>query len=54
MTKRQAIDILYDNTPAEIILNSHETSEFYEFVVECGSDVMRYRIYKKDGSVYEK
>ena len=54
ITKNDALDILFDNTPIEIILDSYDAPDFYEFVGECGGDVMRYRIYKKDGSIYEK
>ena len=54
MTHRQALDLLYNNTPVEIIIDSHETPDYYEFVGECGGDVMRYRVYKATGKIYEK
>ena len=54
MTHRQALEIVYYKTPIEIIISSHETPDFFEFVGECGGDVMKYRVYKSDGKVYEK
>lgn len=54
MTYRQALDLLYDNTPVELILTSHETSDYYEFVGGCGGDITRYRVYKATGQIYEK
>ena len=54
MTQSEAIKILYDNTPIEIIYDGHETPDYFEFIGECGGDALRYRVYKKDGKVYSK
>jgi hypothetical protein len=54
MTYKKAVQILYDNTPMEIIYNSTETSDFFEFRGECAGDMMCYRVYKEDGAIYAK
>jgi hypothetical protein len=54
ITQKQAYEILFNSTPIEEIDRAYETPDYYEFVGSCGGDVMRYRVYKKDGSVYEK
>ena len=54
MTKQDALDILFENTPTDYVLESNETPDFFQFHVSCGGDAYIYRIYKKDGSIYEK
>jgi hypothetical protein len=54
MRYKEAVDILYDNTPTDYVMEYDETPDFFEFRVSCGGDVCRYRVYKKDGSIYEK
>ena len=54
MTRQDALDILFEETPTDYILGSDETLDFFQFHVSCGGDACTYRIYKKDGSIYEK
>ena len=65
MTRQDALDILFeetptdyimdsDETPTDYIMDSDETPDFFQFHVSCGGDACTYRIYKKDGSIYEK
>jgi hypothetical protein len=54
MTKQDALDILFEETPTDYILESFDTPDFYEFHVSCGGDACTYRIYKKDGRVHER
>ena len=51
MNKTEAIKIIYENTPMELIYVSHETPDFFEFIGEAGGDTMKYRVYKKTGMV---
>ena len=54
MTRQDALDILFEKTPTDYIMDSNETPDFFQFHVSCGGDACAYRIYKKDGSIYEK
>lgn len=54
MTHKQALELLYNSTPVETILTSYEALDYFEFVGECGGDVIRYRVYKATGKIYEK
>ena len=54
MTKQDELNILFENTPTDYIMESDETLNFFQFRVYCGGDACTYRIYKEDGSVYEK
>ena len=54
MTRQDALDILFEETPTDYIMASDETATFFQFYVSCGGDACTYRIYKKDGSIYEK
>lgn len=54
MNRQDALDILFEETPTDYILESYETPEFFQFQVSCGGDSCIYRIYKKDGTIYEK
>ena len=54
MTYREAVDILLEETPTDYIMEYDETPDFFQFRVSCGGDACTYRIYKKDGSIYEK
>ena len=54
MTYKQALKILYESTPVEIVKGSYETPNFWEFIGSCGGDICRYRVYKSSGKVYEK
>jgi hypothetical protein len=54
MKRQDAIEILFEETPADYILEDFETPEFFEFYVSAGGDALKYRIYKKTGEVYER
>ena len=54
MTRKEALNILFNETPTDTIYDCAETPEFFQFHVSCGGDSCTYRIYKKDGSIYEK
>lgn len=54
MTYKQALEILFDNTPIETIDHYHEAPDFFEFIGRAGGDSLTYRVYKKDGSIYAK
>lgn len=54
MSYTEALKILYENTPIETVYEDYETPDFFEFVGQCGGDSLRYRVYKKDGKIYEK
>jgi hypothetical protein len=54
MTYTDAVDILLEETPTDYIMEHDETPDFFQFRVSCGGDACTYRIYKKDGSIYEK
>ena len=54
ITYNDAIEILYDNTPTDYVMESDETPDFFQFRVSCGGDACTYRIYKKDGRVHER
>lgn len=54
MTYTDAVDILLEETPTDYIMEYDEAPDFFQFRVSCGGDACTYRIYKKDGSIYEK
>lgn len=54
MTRQDALDILFEETPTDYIMDSDETPDFFQFYVNCGGDACTYRIYKKDGRVHER
>ena len=54
MTRQDALDILFDQTPTDYIMDSDEAPDFFQFHVSCGGDVCTYRIYKETGRVCEK
>jgi hypothetical protein len=54
MTNKDALDILFEETPTDYIMDSQETPDFFQFQVSCGGDACTYRIYKKDGRICEK
>ncbi len=54
MTQQDALNILFEETPTDYIIENDETPDFFQFHVSCGGDACTYRIYKKDGSIYEK
>lgn len=54
MKYKEAVEILFDNTPTDYIMEHDEAPDFFQFRVSCGGDAYTYRIYKKDGSIYEK
>lgn len=53
MTIKEAQELIFNNTPMEIIYDTVKTPDFIEFKGECGGDLMRYRVYN-DGTIYEK
>lgn len=54
MTEKDALNILFEETPTDYIMESYETPDFFQFQVSCGGDACTYRIYKKDGRVCQK
>lgn len=54
MTYKQALNILYTKTAVEVVLEYHETPDFWEFVGDSGGDVHRYRVYKETSKIYVK
>jgi hypothetical protein len=54
MTERDALDILFEETPTDYIMEGYETPDYFQFQVSCGGDACTYRIYKKDGRVCQK
>lgn len=54
ITYKQAVAIPFEETCIEIIDYYHEAPDYFEFIGTCGGDVMRYRVYKETGKVYEK
>ena len=54
MTYKDALDILFDNTPTDYIMEHHETQDFFEFHCSCGGDACTYRVYKATGDIYER
>ena len=49
----KAKEILFSNTPADRIIETYVGSDFIEFIVSAGGDVLTYRIYN-NGKVYER
>jgi hypothetical protein len=45
MTFDEALNIIIEDTPLEIILQVDETPDFYQFVGEAGGDILTYRVY---------
>lgn len=54
MNIKEATNILYENTPADYVMEAYETTDFFEFKVSMGGDVGTYRVYKETGKVYSK
>lgn len=54
MTRKEAVNILLNETPTDYIMDEHEAPEFFQFHVSCGGDACTYRVYKANGMVYEK
>ena len=54
MTYKEAVNTLFNETPADYVLDSDETPDFFQFHVSCGGDACTYRIYKKNGMIYER
>lgn len=54
MTRQDALDILFDNTPTDYIMEYDETPDFFQFHVSCGGDTCTYRVYKSDGRIHER
>jgi hypothetical protein len=54
MTYKDALEILFEETPTDYILESDEMPEFYQFHVSCGGDACTYRVYKADGRITAK
>ena len=51
MNYKKAVEILFEETPMEIVYDFYETPYFFEFRGECGGDLMAYRVYKNNGMV---
>ena len=54
MTYKEAVEILFEETPTDYILGSDEAPDFFQFHVSCGGDAATYRVYKSDGRVHER
>ena len=54
MSLQDALNILFEETPTDYIIENDETPDFFQFQVSCGGDICTYRIYKKTGDIYEK
>ena len=54
MTYKDALDILFEETPTDYILETCEMPDFYQFHVSCGGDACTYRVYKADGRIHER
>lgn len=54
MTRQDALEILFDNTPTDYIMEYDETPDFFQFHVSCGGDACTYRVYKSDGRIHER
>jgi hypothetical protein len=50
MTTKQAIDIIYKDTPIEYIIDIRNGRDFIEVVGDAGGDLLVYRVYK-DGTI---
>ena len=53
MTVKKAKEFLFNQTPADKILDTYKDKDFVEFVTKCGGDVVVYRIYN-NGTIGEK
>lgn len=47
-----ALDIIYDYTPLELIHDIFETPDFVEVRGTCSGDILKFKVYD-DGRVYE-
>ena len=54
MTYTDALEILFENTPTDYIMEYDETPDFFQFHVSCGGDACTYRVYKADGRIHER
>ena len=54
MTYKDAVDILFEETPTDYILEHFDTPDFFQFHVGCGGDACTYRVNKKTGCVNER
>ena len=51
MSGKEALNILFEQTPIELIYDTYDTPEFFEFHGSAGGDSLCYRVYKKNGMV---
>ena len=54
MLYKEAITILFNETPTDYILEHFEAPTFWEFHVSAGGDLLTYRINKENGCVTER
>ena len=54
MSYKEAVEILFEETPTDYILESFEAPDFFQFYVSCGGDVITYRVHKDTGRVHER
>ena len=54
MKYKEAVNILFDNTPTDYIMEYDETPDFFQFRVNCGGNTCTYRVYKVDGRIHER
>lgn len=53
LDREEAEKILFDNTPADRIVDTYEDSNFWDFTCRAGGDVLTYRIYDS-GTITER
>lgn len=53
MSKEEAIQLLFERTPADYIIETYKGIDFYQFTVSSGGDIEIYRIYN-NGSIFSK
>ena len=41
MTRKEALDILFESTPTDYVMESNETPDFFQFHVNCGGDACK-------------
>ena len=53
MTLEEAIKIINENTPIEIIMSIDRAPDYYQFVGYVGGDILTYRVYNS-GTLTQK
>ena len=45
MTYKEMVEKIFEETPADYIIDSYRGSDFVEFVISAGGDIITYRMY---------